>query len=51
MAAAANTTFTALRSRFVAARNWLGRFPLWILQLGLRVGFSGLIFRDSEPER
>ena len=35
-----------LRSRFVAVREWLGRLPLWILQLGLRVGV-GLVFFNA----
>jgi putative oxidoreductase len=33
----------ALRLRFIVVRDWLGRFPFWILQLGLRVGV-GLVF-------
>ena len=33
-----------LRSRFVAARNWLGRFPLSLLQLGMRVGVGWVFF-------
>jgi putative oxidoreductase len=32
-----------LRSRYVSLREWLGRFPMSILQLGLRVGV-GLVF-------
>jgi putative oxidoreductase len=35
-----------LRSGFVAAREWVGRFPLSILQLGMRVGV-GLVFFNS----
>jgi putative oxidoreductase len=31
---------------YVAARDWLGRFPLWILQLGMRVGV-GLVFFNA----
>jgi putative oxidoreductase len=46
MAAVANTASTTLRSRFVAIRNWLGHFPLSILQLGLRVGV-GLVFFNA----
>jgi putative oxidoreductase len=34
---------STLRSRFLAVREWLSRFPFWILQLGLRVGV-GLVF-------
>ena len=35
-----------LRARFVAVREWLGRFPLSILQLGMRVGV-GLVFFNA----
>ncbi|PYS56257.1 MAG: DoxX family protein [Acidobacteria bacterium] len=35
-----------LRAWFVAAREWLGRFPLPILQLGMRIGV-GLVFFNS----
>jgi putative oxidoreductase len=35
-----------VRSRFVSVREWLGRFPLSILQLGLRVGV-GLVFFNA----
>lgn len=34
----------AMLSRFIAAREWLGRFPLSILQLGLRVGVGFVFF-------
>jgi putative oxidoreductase len=27
------------------ARAWLGRFPLWLLQLGLRVGVGAVFFK------
>jgi putative oxidoreductase len=37
---------TTLRSRFVSVREWLGRFPMSILQLGLRVGV-GLVFFNA----
>lgn len=40
------TVITELRSRFVAARQWLGRFPLSLLQLGMRVGV-GLVFFNA----
>ncbi len=46
MTAPAVTLATALRSRFVAAREWLGRFPMSLLQLGMRVGV-GLIFFNA----
>ena len=36
----------ALRSRFVSVRERLGRFPMSILQLGLRVGV-GLVFFNA----
>ena len=36
----------ALRSRYVSVREWLGRFPMSILQLGLRVGV-GLVFFNA----
>jgi putative oxidoreductase len=35
-----------LRSRYVSIRDWLGRFPMSILQLGLRVGV-GLVFFNA----
>lgn len=35
-----------LRSRYVSVREWLGRFPMSILQLGLRVGV-GLVFFNA----
>ncbi len=40
------TTPAVLRSRFVAAHEWLGRFPLSLLQLGMRVGV-GLVFFNA----
>jgi putative oxidoreductase len=33
-----------LRARFGAAREWLGRFPLSILQLGMRLGVGFVFF-------
>src|ERR1700746_2673336 len=33
-----------LRSGFVAAREWVGRFPLSILQLGMRLGVGFVFF-------
>jgi putative oxidoreductase len=35
-----------MRSRFIAVREWLGRFPLSLLQLGMRVGV-GLVFFNA----
>ena len=35
---------TSLRARFVAARMWLGRLPLSILQLGMRLGVGFVFF-------
>jgi putative oxidoreductase len=40
------TGAAGLRSRFVAAREWLGRFPMSLLQLGMRIGV-GLIFFNA----
>jgi putative oxidoreductase len=34
----------APRLWYVSAREWLGRFPFWILQLGLRVGVALVFF-------
>jgi len=39
----ASSNPTSMYARWVAFREWLGRFPLSILQLGLRVGV-GLVF-------
>ena len=36
----------APRLWYVAAREWLERFPFWILQLGLRIGV-GLVFFNA----
>lgn len=33
-----------LGTGFVAARQWLGRFPLSILQLGMRIGVGAVFF-------
>src|SRR5260370_10248215 len=33
-----------LRSRYVSLREWLGHFPMSILQLGLRVGVGFVFF-------
>ena len=35
-----------VRSRFVAVRDWLGKFPLSLLQLGMRVGV-GMVFFNA----
>ncbi len=40
------TTAKPVRSRFVSMREWLGGFPMSILQLGLRVGV-GLVFFNA----
>jgi putative oxidoreductase len=40
----AGTTATGLRAWFVATREWLGRFPLSILQLGMRIGVGAVFF-------
>ena len=34
-----------LRDRFVSTREWLGRFPFSILQLGMRVGVGMVFFK------
>jgi putative oxidoreductase len=39
-----NKGVPTLRRRFVSVRDWLGRFPLSILQLGLRVGVGAVFF-------
>jgi putative oxidoreductase len=44
--AQATTHAWAPRLWYVFAREWLGRFPFWILQLGLRVGV-GLVFFNA----
>jgi putative oxidoreductase len=33
--------------RFASARKWLGRFPLWIVQLAMRVGVGLAFFSDG----
>jgi putative oxidoreductase len=35
------------RARYVAARAWLERFPLSILQLGLRIGIGAVFFNSG----
>lgn len=35
-----------IRLQFIAVRDWLGRFPFWILQLGLRLGV-GMVFFNA----
>jgi putative oxidoreductase len=35
----------APRAWYVFAREWLGRFPMWILQLGMRVGVGMVFFK------
>jgi putative oxidoreductase len=34
-----------LRVWYVTARDWLGRFPMWILQLGMRIGVGMVFFK------
>lgn len=35
----------APRMWYVTARDWLARFPMWILQLGMRVGVGMVFFK------
>lgn len=35
----------ALRMWYVTARDWLARFPIWILQLGMRIGVGMVFFK------
>ena len=35
------------RTRFAPLRDWLGRFPLWIIQLAMRVGVGLAFFNDG----
>jgi putative oxidoreductase len=37
---------SALRARLISTREWLGRFPLSILQLGMRIGV-GMVFFNA----
>jgi putative oxidoreductase len=37
----------AVRARFISARQWLARFPLSILQLGLRIGVGWVFFNSG----
>src|SRR2546427_2694260 len=37
---------SSLRGRLISAREWLGRFPLSILQLGMRIGV-GMVFFNA----
>ena len=39
--------FAISRARYVAARAWLERFPLSILQLGLRIGIGAVFFNSG----
>jgi len=34
-------------ARFAPPRDWLGRFPLWIIQLAMRVGVGLAFFNDG----
>jgi putative oxidoreductase len=40
----AGTTASGPRPWFTATREWLGRFPLSILQLGMRIGVGAVFF-------
>jgi len=37
----------AVRDRFVIAREWLARFPLSIIQLGMRIGIGAVFFNSG----
>jgi putative oxidoreductase len=36
-----------LRARFVAAREWLARFPLALIQLGMRIAVGAVFFKSG----
>jgi putative oxidoreductase len=40
----ASISVLRLRAWFIAARQWLARFPLSILQLGMRIGVGSVFF-------
>lgn len=40
----AGRTTSGPRGLFIAAREWLGRFPLSILQVGMRIGVGSVFF-------
>jgi putative oxidoreductase len=42
-----NAVARQVRERFVAARAWLERFPLSLLQLGLRIGIGAVFFNSG----
>lgn len=43
----ASTQFASLRGQYVAWREWLARFPLSLLQLGMRVGVGAVFFNSG----
>lgn len=43
----AGTTASGPRTWFIATREWLGRFPLSILQLGMRIGVGAVFFNSG----
>ena len=43
----ASTQIAGLRRQFVATREWLARFPLSILQLGMRFGVGAVFFNSG----
>ncbi len=43
----ASTQIAGLRGQYVAVRDWLARFPLSLLQLGMRVGVGAVFFKSG----
>jgi putative oxidoreductase len=41
------TPMAALRRQFVGVRSWLARFPLSLIQLGMRVGVGAVFFNSG----
>jgi putative oxidoreductase len=44
---AQSTPILALRRQFVCLRSWLTRFPLSIIQLGMRIGVGAVFFNSG----
>ena len=43
----ASTQLITLRHQFVVLREWLARFPLSLLQLGMRIGIGAVFFNSG----
>ncbi len=43
----ASVQFATLRRQFIALREWLARFPLSLLQLGMRIGVGAVFFNSG----